>query len=269
MFEKNNAVGVINMVNIKWDHTVHYVNDLGAAIKNFQEQGLHAFMGGSHKQWGTYNALSYFDLCYIEFLSVEDWERAESYTEPNVLVQDSVKLLPDREELSRVALRTDDIEAVRKHLLEFDLDVSPIMDGKRLDTKGNLIEWKMMTIAGDFQGLPYPFVLQWKETDGERRERMIGSDAIKEHPAGNVSIKEAVFHVSDPVAVAAHWKELFGFELAVNEDGMNSAELKVEEQSFVFKKSSENKMHSVVFHTDNEALRGTFFKIGQGEYMFK
>lgn len=89
------------MASIKWDHTVHYVNDLEKAMAKFREVGLNAFMGGSHKLWGTYNALSYFDLCYIEFLAVEDRSLVESVKEPNDVVKDSIKLLPHREELSR------------------------------------------------------------------------------------------------------------------------------------------------------------------------
>ncbi|WP_254776465.1 VOC family protein [Paenibacillus sophorae] len=42
------------MTTIHWDHTVHYVNDLDKAIKTFQESGLDAFHGGSHKLWGTF-----------------------------------------------------------------------------------------------------------------------------------------------------------------------------------------------------------------------
>ncbi|MGG0717079.1 VOC family protein [Robertmurraya massiliosenegalensis] len=252
------------MARIKWDHTVHYVNDLQEAIDRFNEKGLVAFIGGSHKQWGTYNALSYFDLCYIEFLGVEDRALAESVKEPNDVVRDSVKLLPAREELSRVALRTDDIEAVRKQLLAFQLDMSPIMDGKRLDAQGNVIEWKMMTIAGDFQGLPYPFVIQWMGNDDERRERLIDSGIIQEHPVGDVQIVEAVFDVEDPVAVAKHWQELFGFEYESTE----GAKLIVSDQAFVFKQGPLNRMQQLIFHTDVPELKGKSITIGEGEYKF-
>ncbi|KAB8126655.1 VOC family protein [Gracilibacillus oryzae] len=256
------------MTSIKWDHTVHYVNDLEDAIEQFHEQGLTAFMGGSHKQWGTYNVLSYFDLCYIEFLGVEDRELAETIKEPNDVVRDSVKLLPEREELSRVALRTDDIEAVAKHLSKFNLELSPIMDGKRLDSQGNLIEWKMMTIAGDYQGLPYPFVIQWAGTDEKRRQKMIESGVIKKHPAGNVSIVEAVFDVRDPSAVSKHWQELFDFERAAESGVVSEKKLVVGNQSFLFRKGEENRMQQLVFNTDSESLKGKTIRIGQGEYIF-
>lgn len=254
------------MAYIVWDHTVHYVNDLQKAMGKFKEKGLIAFIGGSHKQWGTYNALSYFDLCYIEFLGVEDRELAESIVEPNDVVKDAVTLLPDREELSRVALRTDDIEEVRKQLSLFQLDMSPIIDGKRLDAQGNLIEWKMMTIAGDYQGLPYPFVIQWAGDDQERRERLIDSRVIQKHPAGDIRIKEAVFEAENPIAIAKHWQELFGFEIVLTDS--TETRLAVGEQTFVFTQGSANRMQQLHFQTENPVLKGKTITIGEGEYKF-
>lgn len=256
------------MTDMKWDHTVHYVQDLKAAIEKFREQGLVAFMGGSHKQWGTYNALSYFDLCYIEFLGVEDRAIAENIEESNDVVKDSVKLLPEHEVLSRVALRTDDMEAVAEHLSTFDLEMSPIMNGKRLDAQGNLIEWKMMTIGGDYQGLPYPFVIQWLETDEIRRAKMIDSGVIRKHPAGNVTIEQAVFHVSDPVAISNHWKELFGLAIVREGVKVDERKLMVGNQNFVFKKGPENRMQQLIFNTDAKSLKGKTIRIGLGEYQF-
>ena len=40
------------MATVKWDHLVHYVNDLSKSIEVFEEHGLAAFKGGSHKDWG-------------------------------------------------------------------------------------------------------------------------------------------------------------------------------------------------------------------------
>ncbi|SHT40499.1 Uncharacterised protein [Mycobacteroides abscessus subsp. abscessus] len=259
------------MVNLKWDHTVHYVNSLELAIQKFSENGLIAFQGGSHNHWGTYNALSYFDLCYIEFLGVENRELAERMIEPNEVVRDSIKLLPSHEVLSRVALRTDNIEEVARHLTKLNVDVSPIMDGKRLDAQGHLIEWRMMTIAGDYQGLPYPFVIQWNETDEGRRERLIDSGIIQEHSAGEVTITSAEFQVNNPAAVAIHWHRLFGFEMFeqnVSSD-LDQWILVVGTQTFVFIKGDKNRMQKLVFDTSSSELKGKEITIGEGEYIFR
>ncbi|GJM75605.1 hypothetical protein HMSSN036_78210 [Paenibacillus macerans] len=70
---------------LKWDHTVQYVNDLDTPVEAFAKWGLTAFKGGSHKFWGTYNALSYFGLTYIEFLGIEDRALAEKSIRPTRL----------------------------------------------------------------------------------------------------------------------------------------------------------------------------------------
>jgi hypothetical protein len=61
------------MTTLKWDHAVQFVNQPDEAIATFAGQGLNAFAGGRHPGWGTWNALSYFGLTYIEFLAIYDY----------------------------------------------------------------------------------------------------------------------------------------------------------------------------------------------------
>lgn len=253
------------MTTMKWDHLVHYVNDLAKPVEIFGAHGLVAFKGGSHKDWGTYNALSYFGLTYLEFLGIENLELAKA-TEHNLVVKDAVELLPEHEVLSRVVIRTDDIEEVAASLKAAGLSLSPIIDGKRLDNEGRLIEWRMMTIAGDFGGLVYPFIIQWSGTDTERVERLTSSGVIKPHPAGEVEIVRAVFHVSDPEVAANHWGTIFGLPVTKSEDDTFS--LKIGDRSFAFVQGDENQFKQVVFETDSLELKGKTIRIGDGEYVF-
>lgn len=253
------------MATVKWDHLVHYVNDLSKSIEVFEENGLAAFKGGSHKDWGTYNALSYFGLTYLEFLGIENAELAKA-SEHNIVVRDAVKALPEHEQLSRVVLRTDDIDQVADTLHAEGLSLSPILDGKRLDNEGRLIEWRMMTIDGEFEGLVYPFIIQWNGTDEERLERLTSTGVIKSHPAGEVDIKRAVFHVSNPAAVANHWGSLFG--LAVTELDNHTFSLQIGDKSFVFKQGDGNQLKQIVFETDAPTLKGKSIVLGDGEYVF-
>lgn len=214
---------------------------------------------------GTYNALSYFGLTYLEFLGIENLELAKA-TEHNLVVKDAVELLPEHEVLSRVVIRTDDIEEVAASLEAAGLSLSPIIDGKRLDNEGRLIEWRMMTIAGDFGGLVYPFIIQWSGTDTERVERLTSSGVIKPHPAGEVEIVRAVFHVSDPEAAANHWGTIFGLPVTKSEDDTFS--LKIGDRSFAFVQGDENQFKQVVFETDSLELKEKTIRIGDGEYVF-
>ena len=61
------------MTTLKWDHAVQFVNQPDEAIATFAGQGLNAFAGGRPPGWGTWNALSYFGLTFIEFLAIYDY----------------------------------------------------------------------------------------------------------------------------------------------------------------------------------------------------
>ncbi|WP_445487810.1 VOC family protein [Niallia sp. 03133] len=255
------------MTKILWDHVVHYVNDLEKQIEVFQKNGLIAFKGGSHKQWGTYNALSYFDLTYIEFLGIEDRQLAATISDPNEVVKDSLTMLPEHEALSRVALRTDNIEAVAAKLEAAGLEISPIMAGKRLDSKGQLIEWKMMTIAGNYQGLVYPFVIQWKGTDDERHQNLTNTKVIQSHPTGKTIITEAVFTVNNPLDVAKRWESLF--DLSIQTTTETTASLSIGDKTFTFQQGPNNQFTELVFKTESPNLQEKKLIIGEGTYTFK
>ncbi|PLR96510.1 VOC family protein [Bacillus sp. T33-2] len=250
-----------------WDHTVHNVNDLKVALETFKEHGLIAFKGGSHKQWGTYNALSYFGLTYIEFLGIEDPELVEKANVFDVVAKDAFKMLPLHEAFSRVAIRTDNIDETAALLKNHQLKLSSIIDGKRLNAQGQLIEWRMMTIDGDFQGLLYPFFIQWKGSDAERLKKLTESGIIQPHPAGKITLRDAVFHVSEPAAVADHWKKVFGLPMIESDDD-NAVTLGIADKLFVFKQGDANQLTQLVFNTDAPHLKGKTITIGEAQYVF-
>ncbi|MED4957169.1 VOC family protein [Paenibacillus macerans] len=253
---------------LKWDHTVQYVNDLNTPVEAFAKWGLTAFKGGSHKFWGTYNALSYFGLTYIEFLGIEDRALAEKIDPPNAVVRDALVELPTREAFSRVALRTDDIDGLASRLQGQGLELSPILDGRRLDARGNWIEWRMFTIDGHYRGLNYPFILQWNGTDAERLSGLKASGIIQDHPAGEVDIHSAVFTVSDPAAAAAHWQALFGLPLLESEPGGESARLGIGDKSFLFKRGDAERLTQLVFRTGTPGLQNRTLEIGEAQFVF-
>ncbi|ULO06558.1 VOC family protein [Paenibacillus sp. 19GGS1-52] len=258
---------------LQWDHTVHYVNDLEQAITAFKNNGLTAFPGGSHKLWGTHNALSYFGLNYIEFLAIEDRELAESSDTANLVVKDAVNLLPEVEAFSRVAIRTDNIEETAASLKQQGLKLSPIMYGKRLNVQGQWIEWRMLTVGGNFQGLIYPFFIQWKGSDDERLAELKETGIITPHPAGEITVQQAIFSVSDPAATAAHWGQVFGLSaIAASSpspsDGQGSVALAIGDKNFVFQQGDKQQLTQLVLSSESPSLQGRTIIIGEGEYVF-
>lgn len=254
------------MSTLHWDHTVQYVNHLDKSISIFHKNGLAAFHGGSHKKWGTHNALSYFGLTYIEFLSIENEDLVQQTDASQLVVKDALTFLPEHEAFSRVAIRTNDIEEIAASLTVKGLELSEIVDGKRLDAEGNLIEWRMLTIQGNFQGLAYPFIIQWQSTDEERLENLKSSGMIQTDPAGETIIEAAVFSVEDPKAAAEHWHNLF--ELAFTEKNAAEASLKIADQTFIFRKGAANRLDQLLFRTASADLKNKTLRIGEAEYKF-
>jgi len=252
------------MATLEWDHTVHYVNDLDAAIRAFAALGLRAFRGGSHTTWGTFNTLSYFGLTYHEFLAVENRPLAEAMDESNLVVWDAARLLPAHQVLHRVALRTNDIDAVRQAWVAQGLRVGPVVDGKRLNQQGQWIEWRMFTVGGDLQGLPFPFVIQWKQDDADRLRELTAAGVIQPHPAGEVALERAVFSVADAAGTAARWGRLVGQAPVAAGRGFCVG---LKDKSFEFVVGSENALVRLEFRSP--ALAGRELVIGEGRYLFR
>lgn len=251
------------MATLRWDHAVHYVNHLDDAVATFTENQLVAFPGGAHPGWGTHNALSYFGLTYLEFLSIRDVQELEQ-AQDFLLSQDAKRLLPEQQVLYRVALRSDDIDATHQALRDQGLALSPIVEGKRHDKQGNLIEWRIFTISGDFQGVPYPFVLQWKTNDAARLDFLRTHNIDRPHPVGQARLQAAVFTVQHPEQVAQHWQRLFQFSASEH----TPTTLYIGEQQFIFQPGEENRLTALHIATDNNAVKGTSVILGGGEYQF-
>lgn len=257
------------MANLIWDHTIHLVNDLDKAVEAFQGQQLNAHRGGSHTNWGTYNALSYFGLNYIEFLSIEHRDVAEKTEDYNVVARDPLALLPDHEIFTRVILRTDNLEEAAERMKANGLKLGPITPGKRLNTEGRWIEWKMVTVYGEHEGLKYPFFIEWKDSDEQRLADLTKSGAVRPHPIGDITVDRAVFAVTNPAETAAHWQQAFGLQPAEWTDAEEAALDAGEGRKFVFRKGDQPGIAEVVFRTENPDAKGKTFTIGGGTYRFE
>ncbi|MEQ9744690.1 VOC family protein [Pectobacterium actinidiae] len=252
------------MSTLLLDHVVHYVNNLQDAVKVLTTHHLHAFPGGSHPGWGTHNALSYFGLNYVEFLSIRDADEIAAARDSFLLSRDIQTFLPARQILHRVALRSDDIEASYAELQLQGLVLSPLIAGQRHDKQGNLIEWRMFTIDGDFQGVAYPFIIQWGEPDNERLALLRERGLDRPHPAGEMTLQSLIFKVQQPEQVAAHWQKLFHFSLA----GASTTELQVGDRRFIFQHGEQDALIAVQLATNSQALINKSLFVGEGEYQF-
>jgi hypothetical protein len=122
-------------------------------------------------------------------------------------------------------------------------------------------------LEGDFEGLLYPFIIQWRDSDDARKKNLMDAGAICPHPIGSVDISSAIFSVKNPAETARHWSKLFRFPVEHIDD--QSSVLSVNGQSFLFQKGAANRLTELLFTTDNQAMKGKAITLGNAIYRLK
>lgn len=237
---------------LSWDHTIADVTDLATAIDYFNGQGFHFIAGGKHEAWGIEDARDYFGLNYLELITVVNSEKARSFPYKNnssifTAVEDYFNGI---QRFTTLAIRTNDIAATRQRLQELDLDVGEIIDGQRMTPTGNLIQWQMFYINDDLaHHLPAPVIIQWGQDDDSRREDLKRQGIIKFHPAGELFVKQALFHVTDPQEAAKQWAAIL--QSQVTREGKDFIVL-VGDKELKFTHGDENRLFKLIYHGAKE-----------------
>lgn len=251
--------------NLKWDHTIIDVNDINEAIKWFDEKGIVFHNGGKHEQWGTSNAVSYFGLNYIELMSVYNPELASHVKRDGATsIYDCIHDLPDQH-INTIGFRTDDIEAVHERLLSQNFPVEDIQTGTRRDPKGNLITWKIFFVRNKFFQVPYPYVVQWNDSDYIRKENLIKKNLLVEHPRKGIMVKQAIYQVTNPEIMAIKWGQFVG--IAPIRDDKDYV-IDFGDRQIVFKSGQNNYITDLVFGNSGD-LAGKSFEFGDASLHFE
>lgn len=199
-------------MTFKLDHIVHFVKSPEDAITSYQEMGLHAVEGGRHESLGTYNALSYFGLSYIELIGVFDQTLVERSAEAPYSLRESIVKRQFAEGLARVALRSTDLEADAKRFRNLGLDVYGPSPLSRKRPDGSVVSWKLLFVGRPDEQPDLPFFIQWDEDDDERKEDLSKRGVIAPHPAGNVELTSVSFAVKNLESVVERWSAYLGLE---------------------------------------------------------
>lgn len=245
---------------LNWDHTMIAVTDLDAAVKYFNDHGFGFTPGGNHQYWGTKNALDYFGINYLELLTVADKKQAAAFPyENNSGIYEAVQdYFNGIQRFTTIAIRSSDIKATHRRLAAAGVDVGEITSGKRVDPHGNLIQWQIFYVNDKLpNNLPFPFFIQWGEADQQREQTLKEKGLIKPHPAGDLYVKQAIFHVTDPQQAAA----ALGKALMITPVHEESGEvITISDRQLIFKPGPENRLVKLVF---NGATTATTLALGQ------
>ena len=167
---------------------------------------MHAVIGGAHERWGTHNSLYYAGLSYVEFLGIQDREKAAASNNPLIQLL-SLDLLKG-EGFGQPCIRTNNIEKIKCTLHKKGLKTTEILDASRKRSDGNIIRWRMLFVKQEgFQRLPLPFFIQWHDDDQARLKDLQTIGSITPHNL-QVTITAVYFVVRNVQESAKQWSEL-------------------------------------------------------------
>lgn len=196
---------------VTFDHVVHCVRDLEKTRQLFnRELGVPTVRGGEHPAWGTWNALAYFGLSYIEWLGVKDPMQAQAADFGRL----ALRRLAAGEGGSLFALRTSAMDRLAETWRMRGLSFQGPLDASRQRPDGTVIRWRMM-FPEDLSGRELahgdallPFAIQWAEDDETREASLRSSGAVNSERLFQI----LTVHVAtgDPLAWARRYSRYYG-----------------------------------------------------------
>lgn len=181
----------------KLDHIVHFVDSPEEAVKELSAQGLHVVSGGKHEQWGTYNALLFFDTSYIEFIGIYDQVQFKEAAAVPYTLHETYARNNFENGLTRVAISTTTIEEDAERFRSAGFEVIGPDNFSRTRPDGSVVSWRLLHV-GEKDGLmDLPFFIQWDQQEKERVKEMKERGIIEKHAAGPLKISEVSYIVSN------------------------------------------------------------------------
>ncbi|ARD48067.1 VOC family protein [Sporosarcina sp. P33] len=194
---------------MKLDHIVYFTNDeINEVVNEQHAKGNCAAAGGRHENWGTANALLYTDNAYIEWLTVEEEGKARAAAADQPLIAQYFHDRQYGDGWATVCFSVPDIEQWKEELDNKGFTTTDVLPAARRTADGKVLRWKMLFIEQSVSGeLPYPFFIEWEESEAERMERLEKNGArTAVHRQRRIS--ECVFHVEDPLRETGEWAVL-------------------------------------------------------------
>lgn len=181
----------------KLDHIVHFVESPEEAAEGLRSEGLHVVPGGKHEQWGTYNALCYFEESYIELINIYDQEKFKEASTIPYTLHETYARNQFENGLTRVAISTTTIEQDAEQFKRAGYDVIGPDRFSRTRPDGSIVSWQLLHIGDQNNQIDLPFFIQWDQPEEDRVEDMKERGIIHEHAAGPLQIAEVSYIVSN------------------------------------------------------------------------
>jgi len=189
------------------DHILVAVRDLAEAARRFETAyGLRALAGGRHPGAGTANMIIPLASAYLELIAVVD--EAEARRSPTT--RRISRAIDDGRTFATWAVRTDDLDALRRHLRAAGVDLGEPVEGARERPDGVTLRWRTQLLVTPGEPSVLPFVIEWHVPAGQHP-----AEARVDHPSRAHGIRTIRLGDPDPAAAEAHFRKLFGDDLNV------------------------------------------------------
>lgn len=250
------------MVDIKFDHIIHYID--GLTHFEFPGQYLNIQNGGRHEKLGTFNRLIHIDLSYIELLDQFNKDRLKQQSKSNVgKVSFASSILENdhKQGFKKVCFRTNDIEGLQKDLNARGVETVGPIDMTRQNKKGQTVEWQLLYIKSPISPLLSPFFIQWRQSDEARQEEL--ESFFQSH----LKIDMIAFRTYQHQAMVKYWQQWFGMD--VLESSTQSTTLQCPNQSVKFKiTEGKDDMIETVTMIDQTITAPVLIRIKGANYQF-
>lgn len=132
----------------RFDHLIIAVDDLNAAMADYQSLGFTVYYGGRHASGTTHNALiSLSDGSYLELI-------ARTGSEPIATsATDFAWFLNGGERIAGYALCAEDLRSHVDAMREAGLTVAEPKEGQRVREDGFILKWKLTSVDGSISPL--------------------------------------------------------------------------------------------------------------------
>lgn len=204
---------------MKLDHIVYFTHEsVQNVVKEQRARGNQVVAGGQHENWGTANALLYTSNVYIEWLTVEDQEKAQVAAADQPLIAQYFYDQTQGDGWATVCFSVEDMEQWKKELDNKGFTTTKILHASRKTEEGTVLRWKMLFIDQPVSTeLPYPFFIEWEESEIQRQGRLEKTGARTDiHTKQRIS--ECVFHVEDPLRETGEWAVLLSKKVGDTDD---------------------------------------------------
>jgi len=175
------------------DHVLIAVADLAAGARRLEtEYGLRALEGGRHPGVGTANMIVPLGSAYLELIAVVDPEEASRAPTAGRVA----RAIAEGRTFATWAVRTDNLDALREHLLAAGWALPAPNPGARIRPDGVTLRWRTQVLVPAYDPSVLPFVIEWSLPPG-----MHPAEMPVDHPSNAQGIR--LVRLGDPHPAAA------------------------------------------------------------------